>query len=78
MIGLINCCRDMWQHRSEIISPLSRMTSKQAKCSWSKECQKAFDTIKKTASKEIRFPILTLMMRLTYIRTQKKTTGISN
>ena len=51
-IGLINYYRDMWQHRSGILTPLSSMTSKQAKWNWSKECQKAFDTIKKLVSRE--------------------------
>ena len=30
-IGLINYYRDMWKHRSGILTPLSRMTSKKAK-----------------------------------------------
>ena len=30
-IGLINYCRDIWQHISEICTPLSSITSKQAK-----------------------------------------------
>ena len=30
-IGLINYYRDMWKHRSDILTPLSAMTSKQAK-----------------------------------------------
>ena len=30
-IGIINYYRDMWQPRYEIVSPLSSMTSKQAK-----------------------------------------------
>ena len=42
----INYYRDMWKHRSGILTPLSSMTSKQAKWIWYKECQKAFDTIK--------------------------------
>ena len=42
----------MWQHRSEILTPLSSMTSKQAKWNWSKECQKTFDTMKKLVSRE--------------------------
>ena len=37
-IGLINYYRDMWQHRSGILIPLSSMTYKQAKWNWSKEC----------------------------------------
>ena len=35
-IGLINYHRDMWQHRSKIITPLSSITSKQAKWNWRK------------------------------------------
>ena len=46
----MNYCRDMWQHRSKI-TPLLSMTSKLAKSNWSKECQKAFDTIKKLVSR---------------------------
>ena len=42
----------MWQHKSEILTPLSSMTSKQAKWNWSKEYDKAFDTIKKLVSRE--------------------------
>ena len=42
----------MWQDRSEILTPLSSMTSKQVKWNWSKECQNAFDTIKKLVSSE--------------------------
>ena len=51
-IGLINYYRDMWKHRSGILTPLSSMTSKQAKWNWNEECQKAFDTIKKVVSRE--------------------------
>ena len=42
----------MWNHRSGILTPLSSMTSKQAKWNWNKECQKAFDTIEKVVSRE--------------------------
>ena len=51
-VGLINYYGDMWQHRSEILIPLSSMTSKQAKWNWSKEYQKIFDTIKSLSSRE--------------------------
>ena len=44
----------MWQQISEISTPLSGMTSKQAKWNWSKECQKAF-------LEKLCYPILTLM-----------------
>ena len=51
-IGLINYYRDKWQHKSEILTPLPSMTSKQAKWIRSNKCQKAFDTIKKIVSIE--------------------------
>ena len=51
-IGLINQFRDMWQHRSEILTPLSSLTLKQAKRNWGKEYKKAFDAIKKLVSRE--------------------------
>ena len=51
-IWSINYYRDMWEYRSSILTPLSSMTSKQDNWNWSKECQKAFDSIKKLVSKE--------------------------
>ena len=42
----------MWKCRSVILTPLSSMTSKQAKWSWNQEYQKAIDTIKKFVSRE--------------------------
>ena len=36
----------MWQHKSKILTPISNMTSKQAKRNWCGECQKVFDTVK--------------------------------
>ena len=51
-IGLINYYRDMWKHRSDILTPLSSMTSKQAKWNWDRKCQEAFDSIKKIVSRE--------------------------
>ena len=51
-MGLINHYRDKWQHRSKILTPLSTVTSKQIKWNWSKNRQKAFDTIEKLFSRE--------------------------
>ena len=51
-IGIINYYRDMWKHRSDILTPLSGMTSKEAKWDWTPACQKAFDDIKKVVSRE--------------------------
>jgi hypothetical protein len=45
-IGMVNYYRDMWPKRSEILAPLSRLTSKNVKFEWTKECQKAFDDMK--------------------------------
>ena len=35
----------MWKHRSDILPPLTKMTSKQANWNWTKEHQKAFEKI---------------------------------
>jgi transposase InsO family protein len=51
-IGIINYYRDMWIHRSEILAPLTAMTSKQATWDWNKKCQDSFETIKKIVSRE--------------------------
>ena len=47
--------RDMWKHRRCILTPLSSMTSKQAKQNKSKEFQNAFDRIEKLVSSETLF-----------------------
>ena len=41
-IGVINYYRDMWKHRSDILTPLTKMTSKQATWNWTEEHQQAF------------------------------------
>ena len=51
----MNYYSDMWQYRSKIITPLSSTTSEQFKWNWSKEWQKAFNTIKKLVSRETPF-----------------------
>ena len=43
------------ENRSDILAPLSSMTSKQARGNWIHECQKAFDTIKKLVARETLF-----------------------
>ena len=52
-IGLINYYRDMWIKRSEVLAPLTSMTSKEVKWNWTEDCQKAFDKIKKIVSREV-------------------------
>ena len=39
-IGIINYYRDMWIHRSSILAPLSRLTSKQVPWQWTDKEQK--------------------------------------
>ena len=51
-IGVINYYRDMWKGRSDLLAPLSAMTSKKAPWNWTPQCQKAFDEIKKVVSRE--------------------------
>ena len=36
-IGVINYYRDMWKHRSDTLTPLTKITSKQAIWSWTEE-----------------------------------------
>jgi len=52
-IGMINFYRDMWIRRSEILAPLTELTSKTAKWVWGEKQEKAFQTIKKVLSKEV-------------------------
>ena len=49
---MVNYYRDMWIRRSEILTPLSKITSKNAKWEWNNEQQQAFDTIKRIVSQE--------------------------
>ena len=51
-IGVINYYRDMWKHRSDILTPLTKMTSKQAIWNWTEKHQKAFEHINKYISRE--------------------------
>ena len=45
-IGVLNYYRDMWKHRSDILSNLTKMISKEATWNWTKEHQKAFEHMK--------------------------------
>ena len=51
-IGIIYYYRHIWIHRSEVLDPLTSMTSKQAKWNWYAKCQKAFEEIKRIVSRE--------------------------
>jgi hypothetical protein len=52
-LGLINYYRDMWIRRSEILAPLTRLTSSKVKWQWTDVEQTAFDTIKRIIGREV-------------------------
>ena len=52
-IGMINFYRDMWQKRSELLSPLTALTSKNAKYDWKNEHQNCFDATKRVIGREV-------------------------
>ena len=51
-IGLVNYYRDMWIRRSDVLAPLSALTSKDSKWRWEKVEQNAFDTMKRIVGQE--------------------------
>ena len=52
-IGIINYYRDMWVHRSDALAPLSALTSKNVKWTWTPEHQEAFVKVKQIVSHEV-------------------------
>ena len=52
-IGMIRFYRDMWQKRSELLAPLTALTSKNVKYDWKDEHQKCFDAIKRVIGREV-------------------------
>ena len=52
-IAMINLYRDMWQKRSELLAPLTALTSKNVKCDWKDKHQKYFDAIKRVIGHEV-------------------------
>ena len=44
-IGMINFYRDMWKKRSELLAPLTALTSKNVKFDWKDDHQRCFDAI---------------------------------
>jgi hypothetical protein len=51
-IGMVNYYRDMWPKRSDILAPLSALTSGKQKFKWTDECQAAFDNMKMLIARE--------------------------
>jgi RNase H-like domain found in reverse transcriptase len=52
-LGIVNYYRDMWFHRSELLGPLSSLTSSKVKFEWLSTHQLAFDKIKKVMETEV-------------------------
>ena len=52
-IGLVNYYQDMWHHRSEVLVPLSCLTSKKVPFKWTDTEQKAFDEMLKIIGKHV-------------------------
>ena len=52
-IGMINFYSDMWQKRSELLAPLTALTSKNVKYYWKDKHQKCFDAIKSVIGHEV-------------------------
>jgi hypothetical protein len=52
-IGIVNYYRDMWFRRSELLAPLTSLTSSKVKFEWHSFHQQAFDKIKKVIGTEV-------------------------
>ena len=65
-IGMINFYRDMWQKRSELLAPLTALTSKNVKYSWKDEHQKCFDAIKRVIGREVllAYPVFNALFEI--------------
>jgi len=51
-IGMVNYYRDMWIRRSEILAPLTALTSKTVPWQWTTQHEQSFQLIKKIMSRE--------------------------
>jgi hypothetical protein len=52
-IGMVHYHRSMWVRRSELLTPLTNITSKKVKFNWMDEHQKAFENVKKIICIEV-------------------------
>ena len=54
-IGMVNYYRDMWRRRSDLLAPLTALTSKNARWKWTDIHQKVFNDVKKVVCREVMF-----------------------
>jgi hypothetical protein len=52
-LGFVNFYRQLWYHRSHIISPLTAITSEKSKWIWGDEQQQAFQLIRNTIARQV-------------------------
>ena len=52
-ISMINLYHEMWKKRSELLAPLTALTSKNVKYDWKDEHQKCFEAIKRVIGHEV-------------------------
>ena len=69
-LGIVNYYRDMLEKRSDILAPLSRLTSKKVPFEWGKKEQTAFEKIKMIMSKDTLLTYLDFPKHLRYILMQ--------
>jgi Reverse transcriptase (RNA-dependent DNA polymerase) len=65
-IGIVNYYRDMWFRRSELLAPLTSLTSNNVKFEWLPSHQQAFDKIKKVIQTEVLLAYPDLINHSTY------------
>ena len=51
-VGMVNCHQDVWQGGSDILAPLSELTSETAPWQWTSLEQEAFEKMKQVSSEE--------------------------
>ena len=52
-VGLINYYSNMWWHHSDMLAPLTRLTSINMPYKWTEVKQKAFENMKKIISRDV-------------------------
>ena len=50
---MINFYHDMWRKRSELLAPLTALTSKNSRYEWKEDNQECFDVIKRVIGCEV-------------------------